>query len=237
MTSHSLRRYLAITATFFLCLSWPALSQEYLVDPDQDDCELQSSSLLVMGLGHFDPSEARASLSAAFGGEKSEIVSEYFKKLEAKRSTDAIAQRDIGLRLLIRAADRGNAHSQYFLGTSFAKGHPGIPRNDAKAREWLQRAAGQGHGPAMIYFGAILATQHMNSADIEEAYFWLIAAEAHGDWENVHESDQAISFWNEDRDVLFEELERFLSREARSAAQDRALKWRPILEIDPCVRE
>ena len=48
-----------------------------------------------------------------------------------------------------RAAEQGDADGQYGLGTLFASGD-GMSRDAARARQWLERAGGQGHPQAVI---------------------------------------------------------------------------------------
>jgi TPR repeat protein len=47
------------------------------------------------------------------------------------------------------AAEQGNADGQYGLGALYAAGE-GVARDPAAAREWLERAAGQGHAQAVM---------------------------------------------------------------------------------------
>lgn len=74
-------------------------------------------------------------------------------------STDALGQRGYvylalgrasdAVRDYERAADLGDAYSQYTLGTMYLIGEFGLPRDGNKAFDWLHRAAAQGYQPAM----------------------------------------------------------------------------------------
>lgn len=48
-----------------------------------------------------------------------------------------------------RAAEQGDADGQYGLGILYASGE-GVARDAGAAREWLERAGGQGHGLAVV---------------------------------------------------------------------------------------
>jgi hypothetical protein len=57
--------------------------------------------------------------------------------------------------LFTRAAEAGNAIAQYNLGMRFLEGSGGVARDDAKAREWLARAAAGGDTDAAEKLAAL----------------------------------------------------------------------------------
>jgi TPR repeat protein len=52
-------------------------------------------------------------------------------------------------------AEKGHAYSEYCLGARYRDGF-GVPKDLAKAREWLEKAASQGLGSAKIELHALL---------------------------------------------------------------------------------
>ena len=60
------------------------------------------------------------------------------------------------LRELIAKAEQGHAYSAYSLGACYRDGH-GVPRDYARARDWLEKAARLGLGAAKIELAALLA--------------------------------------------------------------------------------
>ena len=57
---------------------------------------------------------------------------------------------------LQQEADNGNGHAQMRVASIHALGN-GVPRDQAKADAWVERAASAGHAPALIFKGARLA--------------------------------------------------------------------------------
>ena len=58
---------------------------------------------------------------------------------------DSVSRKMFSIRL--KRAEEGSAEVQYDLAVQFANGE-GIPKDEAKARMWLEKAAAQGHGKA-----------------------------------------------------------------------------------------
>jgi TPR repeat protein len=63
---------------------------------------------------------------------------------KAKAKTDAEAK---ALKFNLDAAERGEAYGQFRMGMRYLHGE-GVPQDRQKAREWLAKAAGQGHTQA-----------------------------------------------------------------------------------------
>ncbi len=51
-------------------------------------------------------------------------------------------------------ADAGNAQAQFNLGVMYVQGE-GVPKDDAKAVKWYQKAAAQGHADAQFNLAAM----------------------------------------------------------------------------------
>ena len=50
-----------------------------------------------------------------------------------------------GLSYMEKAAAKGMAEAQYFVGGAYYRGGLGIEKDEALARQWLELAAAQGH--------------------------------------------------------------------------------------------
>ena len=75
---------------------------------------------------------------------------------------------EIGARLTVQHAEKGEAWAQFNLGTRYLDGH-GVPKDKVKARYWLQQAAEQDHVIAQGNLGTILLMAGAN----DEAAIWL----------------------------------------------------------------
>ena len=57
-------------------------------------------------------------------------------------------------------AEKGDAQSQYELGTAFDKGSLGVAKNEAEAVKWFRKAAEQNDAQALCYLGYLLRQGH-----------------------------------------------------------------------------
>ena len=91
------------------------------------------------------------------------------------------AQKDVtaGIKLLERAAEKGDLESQLFLGEFFTQDNPDGPSQDiAAAVRWYTKAAEQGSAAAQVKLGARYATGDGVAEDPVEAAKWFrLAAE------------------------------------------------------------
>ena len=78
---------------------------------------------------------------------------------------------------LPRAADTGDAESQYRLGVSYANGD-GVPQDHAKAVAWFRKAAEQGHAVAQLNLGVMYFRGEGVRQDDAEAAAWFRKAAA-----------------------------------------------------------
>ena len=69
----------------------------------------------------------------------------------------------------------GNPQAQTSLGVLYAEGQ-GVAADDAKAAEWLQRAAEQGHAPAQANLASLYAQGKGVAESKSRAYMWLALA-------------------------------------------------------------
>ena len=74
--------------------------------------------------------------------------------------------------------DRGDAASQYALGTMYAEGK-GVKQNDEEALKWFRKAADQGFAPAQDSLGFIYANGNGVPQDYVNAHMWWNLAAAH----------------------------------------------------------
>jgi uncharacterized protein len=78
------------------------------------------------------------------------------------------------------AADQGDPQAEFFLARHYADGL-GVPRDDAKAVEYLRQAAGQGYAPAETGLGSCYAHGQGVKQDYGEAIQWYRKAASQGD--------------------------------------------------------
>jgi TPR repeat protein len=77
-------------------------------------------------------------------------------------------------------ADRGDADAQWQMGVRYHNGE-GVPRDDAQAMQWFQRAAEQGQVIAQATLGAYYWAGRGVPQDLSKSYFWSAIALAQGD--------------------------------------------------------
>ena len=86
---------------------------------------------------------------------------------ERVRAGDAAA-----LVALQGAAEAGNVDSQFQLGRALSNGGPNVPRDDAAAAQWTEKAAHQGHAVAQGVLGDFYSHGRGVPKDDEKAFFW-----------------------------------------------------------------
>jgi len=69
-------------------------------------------------------------------------------------------------------AEQGQAGSQYQLGLLYANGQ-GVTKDDAKARQWYEKAAVQGHAEAQVNLGILLMYARGGQQDYKMAVYYL----------------------------------------------------------------
>jgi TPR repeat protein len=89
---------------------------------------------------------------------------ELFKRLR-EGDTSALA-------MLRSSADAGNAESQFQLGRAYSFGAPGLPRDDAVAAQWVEKAAQKGHPEAQNNMGYLYSVGFGVPKDGEKAMSW-----------------------------------------------------------------
>lgn len=114
-----------------------------------------------------------------------------------------------------RLSEHGSAIAETMLGVMYAKGR-GVQENRAVAAGWFHRAASRGYGPAQIALSDAFARGHGVRRDVEDAYFWALAAMIGGD-----RSAEASGR------VRVKALAKALRPEARAAIDEDVRNWRP----------
>ena len=76
------------------------------------------------------------------------------------------------MRELRPLAEQGLAAAQFNLGLLYANGQ-GVPKDDAQARQWYEKAAAQGHAEAQVNLGILLAYARGGPQDYRMAVYWL----------------------------------------------------------------
>jgi len=80
-----------------------------------------------------------------------------------------------------RAAEQGDAKSQYNLGLMYDKGVGGVAQNDAEAIKWYRKAAEQGDAKGETNLGMMYADGRGVTRDYAEAVKWYRKAAEQGD--------------------------------------------------------
>ena len=76
------------------------------------------------------------------------------------------------MRVLRPLAEQGLAAAQFNLGLLYANGQ-GMPKDDAQARQWYEKAAAQGHPEAQVNLGILLVYGRGVTQDYKIAAYWL----------------------------------------------------------------
>ncbi|WP_437550926.1 tetratricopeptide repeat protein [Sorangium sp. So ce367] len=78
-----------------------------------------------------------------------------------------------GMDALARAAEQGDVEAQVSLGRIYLKGLPSVPKDAARARAWLLRAAPSQHPSAAYFLGVMSQNGDGVTADPAEAVRWF----------------------------------------------------------------
>jgi TPR repeat protein len=76
------------------------------------------------------------------------------------------------MRVVRPLAEQGLAAAQFNLGLLYANGQ-GVPKDDAQARQWYEKAAAQGHSEAQVNLGILLVYGRGVTQDYKIAAYWL----------------------------------------------------------------
>lgn len=97
-----------------------------------------------------------------------------FRLLALSNSEEVLA----GVAALTKLAEQGDVEAQIGLGRIYLKGHPAVPKDPKRAREWLLLAAPSRHPSAAYFLGVISQSGQGVKADPAEAARWFeIAAQ------------------------------------------------------------
>jgi TPR repeat protein len=92
-----------------------------------------------------------------------------------KESQDVAVERGdstAAMRELRPLAEQGLASAQFRLGLLYANGQ-GMPKDDAQARQWYEKAATQGHAEAQANLGVLLVYARGGPQDYKMAVYWF----------------------------------------------------------------
>lgn len=92
------------------------------------------------------------------------------------------AKQPRGIRMLVKAAQRGDRLAQYNLGVAYARGHVTGEPAPQQALAWYQRAAARRYAAAAYNIGALYTTAALGRADLERAAAWMRQA---ADWHHA----------------------------------------------------
>lgn len=86
-------------------------------------------------------------------------------------------------------AEAGDTEAQFDLGTAYSEGKA-MPRNDAKAREWLEKSAAQNNAAAQFNLGVHYSKGEGVPQDFSKARAWFEKAAAQKNDEEVRQAAQ-----------------------------------------------
>ena len=187
-------------------------------------CEIPSDDFAMFGTMLWDPALVLDQTSKL--GLRQDVID----ALEKARGMSELDRRPAGLRAFEIAADRGYLQSQLVLANIYWSGMRGVSKDERKSLYWFRRAANQGAGHAMIALAVSQIANIGGESDPAEGYFWLLAAQSHGQILLPGTDDD----WSESLPTLVKEMEQFLTPEKRLVVQERVSIWSPTIERDPC---
>ena len=141
-----------------------------------------------------------------------------------------------------KAAAKGDASAQCFLGDLFRKGEMGVKvnlqdypgvnvtehhKNPTEAVKWYRRAAAQGNAAAQNNLGVAYQTGEGVPMDYVEAYKWLNLAAAQGDTDAINNRDGLVSHMTPDQIAEAQELSRELTPRKESGSDNSTLPDNP----------
>ena len=128
--------------------------------------------------------------------------------------------------LVLRSAERGNPYAQQLAGLHFGWG-VGVPRDEARAREWMAAAAENGNPVAQLGLGVHLLYSGGPDADgISKARAWLGKAADAGVSDAYVALSEAALLAGTDLDVATNEAIRCLEKAVEGSA-----RWEPRLAM------
>ena len=142
-----------------------------------------AAAVAAMALGYLvSPMIGRRGAPSAQASQQSLVEAASTPSGQSATTQHSIAQppRPKSLAELRKLADQGDAEAQWQMGVRFHNAE-GVPRDDAQAMQWFQRAAEQGHVTAQSALGAYYFAARGVPKDLSKAYFWSVIAMAQGD--------------------------------------------------------
>ena len=116
-------------------------------------------------------------------------------------------------RIFLRAAERGDARAQLYIGLMYAKGD-GVPQNFIEAANWYHLASEQGNPMAQYLLGLMFDKGQGVPQDYVLAYKWLNLATSRA-------TGRTRDDWVRIRDAVASKL----SLVERTKAQELAIEW------------
>lgn len=118
-----------------------------------------------------------------------------------------------------KLAAAGDAHAQYELGVRFAEGRFG-PRDQAKAIEWLTKAAAQNFPPAQYRLGVVYEKGIGAARDAERARALYVAAAESGNIRAMHNLGALLADGGQDGKPDYASAARWFKRAAEHGVRD-----------------
>jgi len=152
-----------LAACFYLCL--PNLSNAVPLTPYEQSRNTGEAESLSGDISHLRELAEAGNAQAQY-----HLGIIYSKGQEVEKNIfEAVS-------FLRHAAEQGHVEAQYHLALLYRQGN-----SMADAREWMTRAALNGHRSAQVELGRMLAKGNGGGPDYVEAYKWWLIAAKHGD--------------------------------------------------------
>ena len=136
--------------------------------------EARFQTALLMLEGKYlpkDEAKAKDYLTKAVAGGHKLAAFNLAQLIFSKARTDD--ERKQAYELFLQAADAGLADAQYAVSQFLANGTGGVPFDEVKAREWLEKAARQNFDTAMLDYASWLIDGIGGKKDYEAGFLWM----------------------------------------------------------------
>ena len=161
---------------------WPWLQKScpaVLAEKGVTEARFQAALLMLEGK-YLTKDEARAKdyLTKAVEAGHKLAAFNLAQLIASKARSDA--DRKKAYDLFLQAADAGLADAQYAVSQFLANGTGGVPFDETKAREWLEKAARQSYDTAMLDYASWLIDGIGGKKDYEAGFLWMKRAAESG---------------------------------------------------------
>jgi uncharacterized protein len=152
----------------------PEAARLYAMAAEKGVLEARFQTALMMLEGKYLPKDevkAKDYLTKAVASGHKLAAFNLAQLIFSKARTDA--ERKQAYDLFLQAADAGLADAQYAVSQFLANGTGGVPFDEVKAREWLEKAARQNFDTAMLDYASWLIDGIGGKKDYDTGFLWM----------------------------------------------------------------